>query len=143
MDARLPQLGNGQVAPRRLKGRQARFVDEYLKCGIGQRAAIAAGYSPRSAHWQSRRLLNENPGVMRAIAEGQAELRELAVVSSATMLAQFDEDRQFAIETKNATAAVRASELKAKLAGLMIERVDQRSVGQLRVEVVRFSDAGT
>ena len=56
------------------------------------------------------------------------------------MIPQFDEDRPFAFEIKNATAAVRASELKAKLTGLLVDRVDQRNVGQLRVEIVRLSE---
>ncbi|MBR6839144.1 MAG: terminase small subunit [Oscillospiraceae bacterium] len=37
--------------------RQKRFVEEYLKTGIGKEAAINAGYSPRSAEQQASRLL--------------------------------------------------------------------------------------
>jgi hypothetical protein len=35
---------------------------------------------------------------------------------------------------------VRASELKAKLAGLLIDRQDVRAVHGIKVEVVRFGD---
>ena len=38
--------------------RQKRFVEEYLKTGIGKQAAIAAGYSRRSAEQQASRLLS-------------------------------------------------------------------------------------
>ncbi len=49
--------------------RQKRFVEEYLKTGIGKEAAINAGYSPRSAEQQASRLL--------AMPEVQAYRREL------------------------------------------------------------------
>jgi phage terminase small subunit len=124
----------------RLTGKKAKFVDEYIKCSVGTDAAIAAGYSRRGARTLAWRLLHHDPHVMKAVAEARAELRERAMVSTETMLSQFDADRQFAIETKNATAAVRASELKAKLAGLLVERVDQRVAASIKVEVVRFSE---
>lgn len=40
-----------------LNPRQRRFVEEYLRCGIGKEAAISAGYSPKSAEQQASRLL--------------------------------------------------------------------------------------
>lgn len=49
--------------------RQKRFVEEYLRLGIGKEAAINAGYSPRSAEQQASRLL--------ATPEVQAYRREL------------------------------------------------------------------
>ena len=49
--------------------RQKRFVEEYLKTGIGKEAAINAGYSPRSAEQQASRLL--------AMPDVQAYRREL------------------------------------------------------------------
>ena len=52
-----------------LNARQQRFVLEYLRCGIGKDAAVAAGYSPRSAEQQASRLLS--------MPEVQAYRREL------------------------------------------------------------------
>lgn len=49
--------------------RQKKFVEEYLKTGIGKQAAIAAGYSKRSAEQQASRML--------AMPEVQAYRREL------------------------------------------------------------------
>ena len=43
------------------------------------------------------------------------------------MVAQFDQDRLFAIKTENASAATRASELKARLMGLMQDKPDMRA----------------
>jgi len=49
--------------------RQKKFVEEYLRTGIGKQAAIAAGYSKRSAEQQASRLLS--------MPEVQAYRREL------------------------------------------------------------------
>lgn len=49
--------------------RQKKFVEEYLRLGIGKEAAINAGYSPRSAEQQASRML--------AMPEVQAYRREL------------------------------------------------------------------
>ena len=40
-----------------LNPRQKRFVEEYLRLGSGKAAAVAAGYSARSAEQQASRLL--------------------------------------------------------------------------------------
>lgn len=52
-----------------LNARQKRFVECYLQLGIGREAAVAAGYSPRSAEQQASRLLG--------MPEVQAYRREL------------------------------------------------------------------
>ena len=49
--------------------RQKKFVEEYLRLGLGKEAAINAGYSPRSAEQQASRML--------AMPEVQAYRREL------------------------------------------------------------------
>ena len=40
-----------------MNARQRKFVEEYLRIGIGKEAAVAAGYSRRSAEQQASRLL--------------------------------------------------------------------------------------
>ena len=47
-----------------LTARQKRFVEEYLACGDGPEAAIAAGYSPAAAEERARELLR-NPAIQR------------------------------------------------------------------------------
>ena len=42
-----------------LTARQKRFVEEYLACGDGPEAAIAAGYSPAAAEERARELLRD------------------------------------------------------------------------------------
>jgi phage terminase small subunit len=122
--------------------KKARFIAEFLKCGDAQAAAVAAGYSGAggSARTLGWRLLHKDPLVKKAVADARAELRERAMVTTEGMLKQLSEDREFAISKGNPMAAVKATEIQAKLAGLLIDRVDQRTVGTLKVEVVRFSD---
>ena len=52
-----------------LNPKQKKFVEEYLRIGSGKDAAVAAGYSPKSAESQASRLL--------AMPEVQAYRREL------------------------------------------------------------------
>lgn len=51
---------------------QRRFVDEYLLCLNATKAAIAAGYSPRSAYELGSRLLRR-PDIRRFIEKAEAE----------------------------------------------------------------------
>lgn len=57
------------MATSRLNARQRRFVEEYLICGDGPEAAVAAGYSPSGAAARAERLLRS--------PEVQAYRREL------------------------------------------------------------------
>ena len=52
-----------------LNPKQKKFVEEYLRIGSGKDAAVAAGYSPKSAESQASRLL--------AMSEVQEYRREL------------------------------------------------------------------
>ena len=65
-----------------LNPRQRQFVDEYLLCGDGAQAAVAAGYSPRGAEKQARRLLAD-PAVQAYRREAEQRLFDALGVSSA------------------------------------------------------------
>lgn len=56
----------------KLTAKQRRFVDEYLIDLNGTRAAIRAGYSPKTAQEQASRLLS-NVMIREAIEKAQAE----------------------------------------------------------------------
>ncbi len=58
---------------RDLTGKQRKFVSEYLVHLNATRAAIAAGYSPRSAADIGHALLRRHAAVMAAIAEAMKE----------------------------------------------------------------------
>lgn len=48
-----------QPKPRVLNERQKRFVVEYVKCGVGRQAAIAAGYGEKNAAVQANHFLSD------------------------------------------------------------------------------------
>ena len=65
-----------------LTARQKRFVEEYLACGDGPEATIAAGYSPATAEERARELLRD-PAVQRCRRESEQRLFDAMGVSSA------------------------------------------------------------
>lgn len=65
---------------RKLTPKQKRFVAEYLKDSNGARAAIEAGFSPKTAREIAYQLLNKTSHVMEAIRREEEErLHEVGV----------------------------------------------------------------
>lgn len=56
-----------------LKGRRLKFVDEYMISRNGTAAAIAAGYSEKTAAAQASRLINKDPAVRDEIKRRKDE----------------------------------------------------------------------
>ncbi len=110
----------------KLDPRKSIFISEILTGKNGAEAARAAGIEKKNAARQANRWQND-PAIAEEIEQGLAAIRQDAEVTCETMIRQLDADRQFAIKTENASAAARASELKAKLCGLMIDRRDVRA----------------
>ena len=117
----------------KLDPRKSIFISEILTGKNGAEAARAAGVEKKNASRQAHRWSKE-PEVAAEIEKGLAAIREGAAVTCETMIKQLDCDRQFAIRTENASAATRASELKAKLVGLMIDRRDVRAAHIVKAE---------
>lgn len=61
-------LNNPEVKPKKLTPRQKRFISEYLIDKCGEKAAIRAGFSPKSARSQASVLLS-NPNISKQINE--------------------------------------------------------------------------
>ena len=105
-----------------LNPRQEIFVREYV---LGKSAAEAArlagyskGYSKKSAH-----ALAHKPAVAAAIAGEQEKIRERTAVTAENLMAQLQADHDKAVEIGQMTAAVRASEMMGKLAGLLTDKL--------------------
>lgn len=109
--------------------KQALFVKEYVKHGNGKRAAIDAGYTATNAIQTASELLRNNPVIKQAIEEAKNSLREGAKYNYEKAMAEADACIEFARQTENANAMVKAMELKAKLTGLLVEKLDVRQVG--------------
>lgn len=105
-----------------LSKKQALFVREYIKCGVGADAARAAGYSDKSAKHTAWILLNRNATVVAAIDEARKELQQETKHDLNAACKQALESYEMAKECKNPYSMVKAAELMAKLNGLLIER---------------------
>jgi len=124
----------------KLTPKKSLFAQGILKgLNLGE-AARRAGYAPASAKQTGWKLTHRDEAVMAHIEAGREKLIEKHQFEIDDMIAQLQRDRDFAIETKNATAAVRASEILAKVHGYLIERRDVRALGNFRIEIAGIDD---
>lgn len=108
---------------RRMTPKQEVYVAN-LSRGMDSRAAAkAAGFSPSYSAVAAYRLKTK-PAVAEALAEIRQEGREQAVFGIVQAMAEADSAAQFARLHKNPMAFVKAVELRAKLSGLLIEKIE-------------------
>ena len=120
-----------------LTPKQSRFIDEYMKDLNGTQAVIRAGYSTKGADVQAVRLLG-NARVKAEVEKRQAALAETHGVTLKSLLDELDEARAAALsaETVQSSAAVAATMAKAKLTGLVVDKVKSETSGTLTVKTV-------
>lgn len=133
-----------------LTPRQQAFVEAYARPSTvnGQgalnaaAAARAAGYSHRRADSTAHQLL-KIPKVAAAVAAIRAEVAERAGYTVERCMRELEKGMTFALSTENASAYVRAVELRGKLAGLIVDRMDARLlVGQFSITVEGLAAPG-
>jgi phage terminase small subunit len=110
--------------PRELTPKQRRFIAAYQTGVSATQAAIDAGYSPKSAKHAAHALLHDNKAVKGELQRIGDKLAKAAEYSGQKCMAELDEALQFARDTKQANAFVKAVELRARLANLLREKVD-------------------
>jgi phage terminase small subunit len=96
------------------------FILEYLKTGNATQAAIAAGYSPRSAATQGSRLLADEE-IAADVARRQAAANNAPAAPLANLesiLAEVEAARDIATASRNASAMIAATQMKARLLGI-------------------------
>jgi len=101
------------------------FVAAYCSGSTLAAAVHSAGYTCDSSKAYGFKLLRR-PAVAEAVVKVRQALAERAAFTMDKAMEQLREDREFAITTENAAAAVRASELMAKMSGHLVERIDAR-----------------
>jgi hypothetical protein len=107
-----------------LTDKQRKFVELYTSGKMDKvQSARAAGYQGSGAKKAGTRLL-KNPIVRQAIESVQAEARTVAVYDLATAMKEAKAVCTFAKRHKNAMAYCKATELRAKLSRLLIDRVE-------------------
>lgn len=101
------------------------FADEWLIDRNGKRAAIAAGFSHKTAEQQASRLLT-SVKVRSYIDERLKDAQKRREETLDDILNELDENRKAALcaETVQAGAANQATMSKAKLLGFVTEKVE-------------------
>jgi hypothetical protein len=107
----------------KLTAKQAAFCREYIVDCNGTQAAIRAGFSERTAQEQASQML-ALPHIDAEVARLQADIASAANITVATLLIEAEQARTVAKDGKNASAMVAATTLKARLCGLLIDRVE-------------------
>lgn len=113
-----------------ITARQDAFALAYIETGNGSEAYrrshnVGPDTKPETVWSEASRLLH-NPKVAARIAELRAEARALSMVSVGTLTDELEEARAKAMKAENgASAAVSAVMGKAKLHGLLVDKVAQ------------------
>lgn len=119
-----------------LNPKQAQFVAEYFRNGGNQaRAAVLAGYSASNAK-EAGYALMQIPAVKAAIDEARKGWAEKAGYNLEAAMQEAQDAILFAELTENANAYVKAVELRSKLNGLLVEKIDVRQSG-FQINILR------
>ena len=135
----------------RLTAKQAAFCREYIVDCNGTQAAIRAGYSERTANEQASQMMALDH-VDAEVRRLQEELAAATNVTVATLLIEAEQARAIAKTAKNASAMVAATTLKARLCGLLVDRIEdmvaraklaaeRESIGEVRKAGQLLADA--
>ena len=111
--------------------RHEKFIREYLKCDFNAAAAYRAVYprhKPSCARVTACQLLTK-PNVKKRLAEVQMALLKKADITVDRILNEYEQARQMAVEQAKPEAMLSASEKKAKLVGLLIDRRETGAAG--------------
>jgi hypothetical protein len=108
----------------RLTSRQIKFL-ELVSTGLSH---VEAGKQAGVTSTGSRYRCLTNPLAIQYLSSLRAESRAIAAYDVATAMKEAQEDHDFAVTKGNAMAAVKATELRAKLSGLLIDRVEIATV---------------
>jgi phage terminase small subunit len=103
--------------------RLRRYVDNIGRGMESFPAAKAAGYSDSYARVLRTRML-KNPEVVKVLERIRSEGMKMAVYDLATAMREAEAVCAFAKLHKNAMAYCKGTELRAKLSGLLIDRIE-------------------
>ena len=117
-----------QQALAQLPSRKAAFVLNVAAGMVPADALLKAGWAMtrNTANSTASRLLREDEAVKDAVAAIKADLAKKAEYDFNKFMVEMNGAMDFAKKTNNATALVRAIELKGKASGHIVDRVDSR-----------------
>lgn len=118
-----------------LRGKRARFVEEYLVDLNGTQAAIRAGYSAKTANEQAAQLL-AILSVQQAIQAARAALSARTQITQDRVMADIEAIKQDAMQAVydadgnkamlDHKSALRACELQGKHIGMFVEKTETK-----------------
>ena len=115
--------------------REIKFIDQMVQyCGkkTGTQAAIDSGFGVPGARTRASELM-ARPDIRDEIDRRLEEVRQKWQITKDKHYQELGELRDMAKETKNVNAAVRAEELRGKVAGLYIDRQILASTQMIRL----------
>ena len=111
----------------RLTEKEKALLDHYALHHNGTQAGISAGYTKRSAPQMFQRLM-KNQTAQEYLGKIQQQSRAMMAYNLTTAMAESLEVIQYAKEKGNAMAYFKAVEHRAKLSGLLIDRIQVEKV---------------
>lgn len=118
-----------------LTAQQIRFVQEYLICFDGTDAAIAAGYSEKSAPSTATALLNM-PKIREAIGKSQANFENKCQITREKVLEDIKRIGDKAESYGRYGDALKAAELLGKSVGAFTDVIENRHTFGAPVEII-------
>jgi phage terminase small subunit len=123
-----------------LTAKQQRFVDAYLIDANATKAAIAAGYSQKTAPEQGSRLL-KNVKVASALEKRRVKASAKADLTLEKHLASLNTLRNKAAKAEQFSAAVSAEVSRGKASGFYVDKTETKHTGKVEISV-RFAHEG-
>lgn len=122
---------------REINARQAKLIEAKLAGASHIEAAKAAGYtgSDNSLTTHTSNLLHKSPAVVAVMETARKVVAERIAYTAEKAMLEAERGMEFAEETGNANAFVKAVELRAKLQGLLIEKYDVRMAAGFMVNI--------
>lgn len=112
--------------------RHERFIREFMKSGVAARAYLAAGYraSSRNVLDSHASRLASNGKVKARIAELRRQMTQKTKISLENLMSELAADRDLARSLGQPSAAIQATTMQAKLAGLLVDRKETGTPGE-------------
>ena len=126
-----PKASSATQMPALSNPRHERFVRYYMKTNNASAAYLKAGYRPkdRASLDPAASKLTRHHKVQSRIREIRRQMTQRTRITLETLLHDLAEDRALARETKQVSAAIAATQLSAKLVGLLIDRKESGQPG--------------
>ena len=120
LDRPTPRSTTRKRKPKQITPRLLRYAELRAQGCTQSKAAVDAGYSAKQAGGKAER----NPLVQRYLLDVRSAVRCATAHTVVAAMIEAKAGMDFAEKTGNANAYVKAVELRAKLSGLLIDRVE-------------------